>query len=69
MKTMVGMVVVLVVTGCAGYPPVWQQELNNLHRHHRVENTPIVPEPVKVSRPDYSAVGLYSCGLKGDYRY
>ena len=69
MKTMIGMVVVLVVAGCASYPPVWQQELNNLHRHHRVENTPIVLEPVKVLRPDYSAASVYSCGIMGDYRH
>lgn len=69
MKTMIGMVMVLVVAGCAGHPPVWQQKLNNLHRYHRAETSPIVPEPAKVSRPDYSAAGLYSCGIKGDYRH
>ena len=51
MKTMIGMVVVLVVAGCASYPPVWQQELNNLHRYHRTTVPTIVPEPAKVSRP------------------
>ena len=63
-------VLFLSLAGCAAGPgPVWQQELNNLHRYHRAEAAPIVPEPAGASRPDYSANGLYSCGIKGDYRY
>jgi len=62
-------VMVVFLGGCAAGPaPVWQQDLNNLHRYHRDFLEPVKPVPAKVSRPDYSAAGLYSCGLSGNYR-
>lgn len=66
--TLIGLSIIL-ATGCASHPPAWQQELNNLHRHHRAETTPIAPDPAGASRPDYSAAGLYACGINSDYRH
>jgi len=59
------MMAVVFLGGCAAGPaPVWQQELNNLHRYHRAETAQIVPEPAKVTRPDYSIYGLLECPIK-----
>jgi len=67
MKNMILICIAVIFSGCASYPPVWQQELNNLHRYHRNYSDPVVVQP-KFSKPDYSVNGLYSCGIQGDYR-
>ncbi len=45
--------IIITLAGCETVVPTWQQELNNLHRNHRVHDDPVKP----VERPDIPRYG------------
>ena len=53
-------IVLIMVSGCASVPPVWQQELNNINRQWRDYSTPIIQPNAGVKRPQTKSINVCS---------